>query len=600
MDLNKLIKEHYTAPTNAGELKKLIKLNNVNYEFNKNLKIAKSSILLPKNHKLITAASYSCTVTTSTATSTSSIGNASSSNVASSRGNASNASNASNANNKQLQYNTFVEANIPHIKEILMTVDNIVLCGSGALYPYSSQNEPILPNSFNLFLYSADTVSIREMIKSQNIKIIKILEILNKYGYKYNICIVKGCFKITTSQNIVIKIILKNYKSISEILHSFDLPSRAIAYDGITTYLTKLSAWSLVTKLNIIMPTYIEDIYETALIKYFNRGYGIVFPYLKFENNSLEIANLHLKWEYINDDIAIGTIQLASLNMLSAVFTNDINLNTISSGYAINIDRKTNIIENNYYQILCKNDYFQHMIYSAELLTPTRITDFKIHNLLHLNDYVKWLYGYIHTNLIIKRYNKYFINEEFLKMVFGNEYESLSLIATQIKELNKRISFLNAAKMEGKIFILKELIDIIIDTESKKIESINNLKIDWNIYINRYIQSNLTYEEWYGVSNFRYLAKYASHDLNSIQKNINTYIDDLNANAPICALCLHNIHHLSPNTITLKCGHLFHESPSSGSDECRGIDIWLQKNNSCPECRNIDPKEKLQKNQLIF
>lgn len=566
MDLNKLIKEHYTAPTNLGEVKKLIKLNNVNYEFNKNLKITKSSILLPKNHKLINAVMGTPIPVI----------------------------------NKQLQYNKFVDANIPHIKEMLMAIDNIVLCGSGALYPLESGTS-ILPNSFNIFLYNVDTLSIREMVKIQNAKIIKILEILNKYGYKYNICIVKGCFKITTSQNIIIKIILKNYRSISEILHSFDLPSQAIAYDGITTYLTKLSAWSLVTKLNIIMPSYIEDIYETALIKYFNRGYGIVFPYLKFENNnSLEIANLQLKWNYINNDIAIGTIQLTSLHLLSAVFINDVNLNTIYNGYMINIDRKTSIIENNYYQILSKNDQFQHILYSAELLPPTVVLDFKISNLLHLNDYIKWLYTHIQTNLIIKNYNKYYINEEFLKIVFGDNYESLPLISTQLKELNKRISFLNASKMEGKIFILKELIDTIIAIESKKLESINNLKIDWNIYINRYIKGNLTYEEWYGSSNFRYLSKYTSNDLNSIQKSINIYIDELNANATICALCLHNIHHLSPNVITLKCGHLFHESPSSGCDECRGIDIWLQKNNSCPECRNADPKETSQINQLIF
>lgn len=617
MDLHKLIKDHHTPPTNAGEMKKLIKLNNVNYEFNINLKIAKSSILLPKNHKLIITANSTNTANNSNVSSAISSASASVSSIASasvsSAANATNAANTSNAisraasratnaassaiANKQLQYNKFVDANIPHIKEMLMTIDNIILCGSGALYPYNSQ---IVPNSFNLFLYNADAVSIREMVKIQNIKIIKILEILNKYGYKYNICIVKGCFKITTSQNIIIKIILKNYKSISEILHSFDLPSRAIAYDGITTYLTKLSAWSLVTKLNVIIPSYIEDVYETALIKYFNRGYGIVFPYLKFENNSLDIANLHLKWDYINDDLAIGTIQLTSLNSLSAIFTNDASLNTINSGYVINIDRKTNIIENNYYQILYKNDQFQHIIYSAELLTPARIVDFKICNLLQSNDYIKWLYGYIHTNLIIKNCNKYSINEEFLKIIFGNNYELLPLINTQIKELNKRISFLNASKMEGKIFILKDLIESIIANEGKKIESINNLKIDWNIYVNRYIKSNLTYEEWYGLSNFRYLSKYATNDLNSLQNHINTYINELNTNAAVCALCLHNIHHLSPNTIRLKCGHLFHERTSNGCYECGGIDIWLEKNNSCPECRNLDPKERPNINQLIF
>jgi hypothetical protein len=588
MDLNKLIKEHYIAPNTTGEVKKLIKLNNVNYEFNTNLKITKSSILLPKNHKLIDQINN--VVATASLTAPPTAPPTASPTIALKK--------PSTIINRQLQYNRFVEANIPHIKEMLITIDNIVLCGSGALYQIK-ELASIVPNSFNLFLYNNDKLSTRDIIKNQNIKIVKILEILNKYGYKYNICIVKGCIKITTSKNIIIKIILKNYKSISEILHSFDLPCRAIAYDGITTYFTKLSAWSLVTKLNVIIPSCIEDVYETALIKYFNRGYGVVFPYLKFENNGTKIANLQLQYQYINNDIAIGTIQLTSLDLLSASFSNDVNINS-GSGYVINIDRKTNIIENNYYQILYKNDQFQHIIYSAELLTPARIIDFKISNLLHPNDYIKWLYGYIQTNLIIKNYNKYSINEEFLKAVFGTTYEALPLINTQLKELNKRISFLNASKMEGKIFILKELIDTIIATESKKLESINNLKIDWNLYLNRYIKANLTYEEWYGQLNFKYLAKYTTYDLNSIQTNLNTYINNLNKNSSICALCLHNIHHLMPNTIMLKCGHLFHETTSNCGDECRGIDIWLQKNNSCPECRNSNPKEKIQMNQLIF
>ena len=70
MDLHKLIKDHHTPPNNAGEMKKLIKLNNVNYEFNTNLKITKSSILLPKNHKLIIAAMDSNTASDTAASDT--------------------------------------------------------------------------------------------------------------------------------------------------------------------------------------------------------------------------------------------------------------------------------------------------------------------------------------------------------------------------------------------------------------------------------------------------------------------------------------------------------------------------------------------------
>ena len=79
--------------------------------------------------------------------------------------------------------------------------------------------------------------------------------------------------------------------------------------------------------------------------------------------------------------------------------------------------------------------------------------------------------------------------------------------------------------------------------------------------------------------------------LRILKRNIKLYIDNLNKNAHICSLCLNKIHHLSPNVIKLKCGHLYHESSDPDTD-CRGIDIWLQKNNSCPECRDVDPKEK--------
>jgi hypothetical protein len=74
------------------------------------------------------------------------------------------------------------------------------------------------------------------------------------------------------------QIILRCYTSISEILHGFDLGSCAFGFDGRTIWMTELSCFAYKTGFNIVDLTRRSTSYEYRLYKYYNRGFGIIFP----------------------------------------------------------------------------------------------------------------------------------------------------------------------------------------------------------------------------------------------------------------------------------------------------------------------------------
>ena len=76
------------------------------------------------------------------------------------------------------------------------------------------------------------------------------------------------------------QLIFRLYKSISEILHGFDIGSSAVGFDGNHIYFTSLSKFSYEYKCNIIDTTRRSTTYENRLVKYFKLGFNIIFPHL--------------------------------------------------------------------------------------------------------------------------------------------------------------------------------------------------------------------------------------------------------------------------------------------------------------------------------
>jgi hypothetical protein len=87
-------------------------------------------------------------------------------------------------------------------------------------------------------------------------------------------------FEVGGSRPVTFQIILRLYKSKSEILHGFDLGSSAVGWDGTRLYFTTLSKFAHEYSCNIIDTTRRSTTYERRLMKYFERGFDIIIPAL--------------------------------------------------------------------------------------------------------------------------------------------------------------------------------------------------------------------------------------------------------------------------------------------------------------------------------
>nr|QBK91328.1 MAG: hypothetical protein LCPAC202_03020 [Pithovirus LCPAC202] len=82
----------------------------------------------------------------------------------------------------------------------------------------------------------------------------------------------------------IAQVILRRYCHPSEVLHSFDLGSCQLAYDGKDVFTTSVGLLAIKMGINIIDMTRRRRTYERRLLKYFDRGFGIVFPNLSLDS----------------------------------------------------------------------------------------------------------------------------------------------------------------------------------------------------------------------------------------------------------------------------------------------------------------------------
>lgn len=77
---------------------------------------------------------------------------------------------------------------------------------------------------------------------------------------------------------IVLKLHLERYSSIAEILHSSDLGSAALAFDGVFVWMTALGILAIKYGLNVLNVSVWHADYEYNIVKSFNKGFGLVLP----------------------------------------------------------------------------------------------------------------------------------------------------------------------------------------------------------------------------------------------------------------------------------------------------------------------------------
>lgn len=81
----------------------------------------------------------------------------------------------------------------------------------------------------------------------------------------------------------VYQVVLRGYSALAEVLHGFDNGACAVAFDGLTCWLSELGLFAAASRLNVVSLVARRGSYEFRLAKYFYRGYGLVLPDLDAE-----------------------------------------------------------------------------------------------------------------------------------------------------------------------------------------------------------------------------------------------------------------------------------------------------------------------------
>ena len=150
----------------------------------------------------------------------------------------------------------------------------------------------------DMFIFGCDENQANKIVKDtfekiiHNLKLEKVerLKSVTKNSLKYNENYslenvsdedIDLCFRRTSNSitmNNKYQIILRLYKTKSDILHGFDIGSSAIGFDFDKVYVTGLGKFAYEYKCNILDTTRRSTTYESRLKKYFERGFSIVLP----------------------------------------------------------------------------------------------------------------------------------------------------------------------------------------------------------------------------------------------------------------------------------------------------------------------------------
>lgn len=106
-----------------------------------------------------------------------------------------------------------------------------------------------------------------------------------------------------------VQIVLRLYKSVSEILTGFDVDCSCFAYDGAQVYGVPRGIAAFMTQINTIDLTRRSPSYESRLSKYSRRGFEVYWPLLARQR----VGKRNLQWQLFFQKLLDNTVVLIRL-----------------------------------------------------------------------------------------------------------------------------------------------------------------------------------------------------------------------------------------------------------------------------------------------
>jgi hypothetical protein len=156
-------------------------------------------------------------------------------------------------------------------------------------------NRKIGESDIDIFIYGDHEATLERLIK-----------LLKKQKYKFERR-TRYYIQFEHTDFPPVQIIFRKYTTIAEILYGFDVGSSQICFDGKDLLFTYLSKFAFETSFNIVDSSRLSPSYESRLLKYADRGFRIIFPFLSkslISNRKSEVVIGNFKFNQ-NDELVL-------------------------------------------------------------------------------------------------------------------------------------------------------------------------------------------------------------------------------------------------------------------------------------------------------
>jgi hypothetical protein len=498
-------------------------------------------------------------------------------------------------------YRTAIAAEYPELLSILPE-KNVVVCGGAASWAMTG-NKSRLPGDIDLFMYGLpddESEASRKMrwncvgrivrkIRSQfeSYKESLTVGILTIIGYRK----INYTYEAKQPKYVKFQIILRAYKSVSSILHGFDVPAASIAFDGHVIVMTTIAAFAHMFRVNIIVPEYRSTTYESRLIKYFERGFALCMPNLDIARLSKSVTSIlpycKLTPTRVRGNFAAGKVELIATQPTSDYEPIKPNIDPSwrvrgMDKYGKNYINLKMITADKPLVILTYHDehhrwrrYDSHVInYGSFWNEPTKETIIPRPTLKHAIDRI--------AKGIVDRIGR--VNVVALKQVF-------KMSDDHIIQLVSAVSAATAENPGARIDVTPSLaqhIDHLLSKYDDRPSAIqwwilNDPTRQYTSSINPRVSNPA---DWYGTWYKDVSVPDPSCMLDTILGAYETKVDIADGKIfdGTCSICHGNVRTGDLNSVTLKCGHVVHHVQS---EDCMGLIAWTSAGHrTCPVCRD--------------
>jgi hypothetical protein len=480
----------------------------------------------------------------------------------------------------QDEYTARFESRLPEIAAVLRDLENVCVAGGAACMPFCGDFGDV-----DLFVYGlgaeraalwrkADEVAARVRDAFSDARCVT--ETLSPGVLTFFV------FRGHECPSLTIQLILRAYATLSAAVHGFDVGSCSVCYDGRVARMTRLAAFCVAHRVNVVHPPYRSPSYVHRLVKNFGRGFALVFVGLRRgaleRGATLELAGGEM---CVTPSVVRGLVAVGDVRAAKGACESDYDAPRRRSECARARHASFCAIARNVEQVAKGGRRF--VVVGASGEGPTRSVR-SARTVLPLAEYAAREPRFVdvlpraaflaHLDAAVRGAvtRGGHVNTRSLARVLRLDAEQIGAFAAAVARCTGRVDA-SRALASFRAAVLARYEEVPAD-------------VAWWVVVDPSAQftastcpTPATSEAWYGDAHEpSFLAPTKDETIEALLARLARDATE-GAYGGTCALCFDGLG--ERNVVTLECGHAFHHGETASG--CLGLRAW--RNATCPTCR---------------